>query len=143
MQSDKRLHFGKSNNDRKGSLNAQWPRNLKNSGMSKSVNDSKFWRITVCIKNRKNSAIKNYSLILITLHRFSAWWKCLEKCFKICHIFGIRKPKYFNFFFHFKQPWMCYRTSTVTNPKLIKMKTEKKLFGFSYSKNMANFESFL
>ena len=52
MQSDKCLHFGKSNNDRKGSLNAQWPRNLKNSGMSKSVNDSKFLKDhNIYIKN--------------------------------------------------------------------------------------------
>ena len=28
MQSDKCLHFGKSNNDRKGSQNAHWPRKI-------------------------------------------------------------------------------------------------------------------
>ena len=32
--------------------------------------------------------------------------------------------------------------STVTNPKLLKPKNKKKLFWISYSKNMANFETF-
>ena len=32
--------------------------------------------------------------------------------------------------------------SIVTIPKLLRMKNEKNLFGFSYSKNMANFKAF-
>ena len=31
---------------------------------------------------------------------------------------------------------------TITNPKLLRIKNEKKVLGFSYSKNMANFEAF-
>ena len=35
--------------------------------------------------------------------------KCLEKPFKICHIFEIRNPKYFFFVYHFEILWICYR----------------------------------
>ena len=35
MQSDKCHHFGKSNNDRKGSQNAHWPRKISKIVLSK------------------------------------------------------------------------------------------------------------
>ena len=54
------------------------------------------------------------------------------------------------FVFHFEQLWIFNsvyvdidRASTVKNPKLLEMKMNKKIFEFSYLKNMANFEAFL
>ena len=57
--------------------------------------------------------------------------KLSSKSLKIvCPIFGIKKP--YSMFFSF----------TIKNPKLLKMEI-KTNFGFSYSKNIANFEAFL
>ena len=90
--------------------------------------------------------------------RVCALRKCLEKHFKIYHIFGIRKPKsVFSPFFFIScytfalLLWMTWsmstqtRASTKTNPKQLEMKKKrgKNRFGFSYSKNLANFEVFL
>ena len=41
--------------------------------------------------------------ILCTLQKKEdyAWWNDLEKCFKICHIFGLQKPQVVIFYFSF------------------------------------------
>ena len=57
------------------------------------------------------------------------------KCFKICHVFGIGKPKYFFLLFNISDIH-CLKSKVAKNEK-----QKKKLFGFTYSKNMA-FQAF-
>ena len=61
--------------------------------------------------------IRKYDVVL-TPHNFMefAQWKIPAKCFKICHIFGIRKPKYFFcLFFHFEL--LCNKSEVARNEK--------------------------
>ena len=62
----------------------------------------------------------------------------------------MRNPKYIFLFFILSNfgfvtvdalVYLNFRAVTVINPKLLKMK-KKKIFVFSYSKNMTNFEAF-
>ena len=71
--------------------------------------------------------------------RICVFRKAPEKRFKICHIFGRKITPIVLL------QWMPTQTraSTVRNSKQLEVKNKKKLFGFSYSKNMANFDMFL
>ena len=79
--------------------------------------------------NATTTITKDYSLF--RNKRLYAWWNVPSKRFKIYHIFGIQKPVFFLF---------C---ATFILGEKIKYSMERiKLRGFSYSKNMANFEAF-
>ena len=71
----------------------------------------------------------------------------LQKRFKICHIFIIRKPpcSFFRFSFHATLFFALMQWAfTRGKVKLHEMKNEKNyIHGFSYDENMANFEAFL
>ena len=69
------------------------------------------------------------------------WWNCLEKSFKICHIFGIRKPKYIlSFFFDIPRPRRHLQLKKKS--KFAWNEKRKNLVGFLYSKKNGNFWNF-
>ena len=116
-----------------------------------SKNSAKWANFRLNLGSGSSSAIIycNKTFILNNF-RVCAKQKCLEKCFKILNIFGIRKPKqifsffilsYFGFvtadalvYVNIEQGIHCNTSKVAQN---------EKLFGFSYSKNMANIEAFL
>ena len=58
------------------------------------------WRLELpCFSEIKRNL---FSYLLFRNKRFYTWWNCLVKRFKICYIFGIRKPKLHSFCFSFR-----------------------------------------
>ena len=89
-----------------------------------------------------------YCLLTLQKKKVLGQLKNREKCFKICYVYGERKPmQFFSFFiqsnFHF--PLMSTQTRAFIRGKFKVALNEKrkKLHGFSFSINIANFEAFL
>ena len=92
---------------------------------------------------------------IYTLHKKEVFGQLnpLEKCFKICYVYGKRKPKqFFSFFiwsnFHFSLMNALVYVDIDQGIHKGKIKValnekRKKLHGFSFSINIANFEAFL